>query len=85
MYDLTKREYVALEIFKAMISSGRVYFDNRVIDETIQSSFQAADVFFGRSNTAYDPNLKPCASWKPGDGCGSGGRCGETPCMLIKE
>lgn len=25
---------------------------------------------------------RPCSSWAKGDGCGSGGRCGETPCIF---
>jgi hypothetical protein len=26
--------------------------------------------------------MKPCDGWKPGDGCGSGGRCGDKPCTF---
>ena len=32
--------------------------------------------------TPDNTQSKPCSGWAVGDGCGSGGRCGDKPCIF---
>jgi len=52
--ELTKREFIAFGILKAMLSSPHTFSEQKTVSDYIQSSFSAADEFIKTGSSTQD-------------------------------